>query len=69
MNINNIRICKYISQLGYVKVYISIHKGGQRMVQSLVGLRDKVMLAHACTIDYIEMVSILLFIWVARWPA
>jgi len=40
-----------------------------KMVQSLVGLRDKVMLAHAWLIDNIEMVSVLVFTVVARWPA
>ena len=39
------------------------------MVQSLVSLRDKVMLAHAWLIDNIEIVSVLVFIVVARWPA
>jgi hypothetical protein len=40
-----------------------------KMVQSLIGLRDKVMLAHAWLIDNIEMVSVLVFTVVARWPA
>ena len=40
-----------------------------KMIQSLIGLRDKVMLAHAWLIDNIEMVSVLVFIVVARWPA
>lgn len=39
------------------------------MVQSLLGLRDKVMLAHAWLIDNIEMVSILVFTAAASWPA
>jgi len=30
---------------------------------------DKVMLAHAWTIDNIEMVSILVFTGAASWPA
>jgi len=39
------------------------------MVQSLIVLRDKVMLAHAWFIDNIELASVLVFTAVARWPA
>ena len=39
------------------------------MIKSLTELRDKVMLAHAWFIDNIEMVSVLVFTVMARWPA
>ena len=46
-----------------------VSKEANEMVQSLVGLRDKVMLAHVWLIDNIEMVSVLVFTVMARWPA
>jgi len=46
-----------------------VSKEANEMVQSLIGLRDKVMLAHAWLIDNIEMVSVLVFTVMARWPA
>lgn len=39
------------------------------MIKSLTELRDKVMLAHACTIDSIEKASVLVFLLVIRCPA
>jgi hypothetical protein len=40
-----------------------------KMVQSLIGLRDKVMLAHAWSIVNIDLVSILVFTAAASGPA
>jgi len=69
VNINNIRYCNNTSPLGYVRLYTKGIRGDRRMVQSLIGLRDKVMLAHAWSIVNIDLVSILVFTAAASGPA